>query len=101
MRRLSVLLLCAASGCAAPPPGPLLETGFESDPVAAGWRAAPGPAGVVGKNLLWSDHEPFAGRRCLAVVPAPKLPADAGWESPAFPVSEGQYYRVAFQARTE
>ena len=52
MRRLSALLLCATAGCATPPPGPLLETGFESDPVAAGWRAAPGPAGVVGKNLV-------------------------------------------------
>jgi len=36
MRRLSVLFLCAAAGCATPPPGPLLETGFEFDPVAAG-----------------------------------------------------------------
>ena len=70
----------------------LLETGFEHDPVAAGWRT-----GVYGYPRgsfagCWADAGAARGRHCVT--------AHAGmWESPALPVEPFAYYRVSFASR--
>ena len=72
----------------------LLSADFETDPVASGWtaQAVPGPAAAGQPPPAWIASGGHSGSHCLS--------ASAGkWESPAFPVTPFDYYRLAFWAR--
>jgi lysophospholipase L1-like esterase len=67
----------------------LLSADFATDPLAAGWTAE---ASTGAPAPIWSDAGGHSGPHCLF--------ATAGkWESPAFPVTPFDYYRLDFWAR--
>lgn len=93
---IAALTLAMAVGCARLPPA--LTTDFERDPRAAGWSVHGPEDGAA--RVAWSDEQPHSGGHCLTMTPDKPRLAQNGWKSAAFPVREGQYYRLRFAART-
>jgi lysophospholipase L1-like esterase len=93
------LSLAVAAGCAAKARDdgratPALAADFQADPLASGWTFTGG--GKYGASFVWSKSDGRDGGACLAVLPSANVPPGNGWESPPFPVSDRQYYRVTF-----
>ncbi len=90
-RALAILLLvlpAAVGGCGWFEPPPVLETDFEADPVAAGWRLRAAPGTVP--DGAWTGGG-AAGSRCLRI-------GRGYWQSPAVPVEPLAYYRLRFRS---
>lgn len=89
----AVSILCLACVHQAGGQAVLLDTGFEADPAAAGWRGGVFGGPASGFAGAWATGGAVPGQHCLAV-------SKGMWESPAVPVTPFVYYRVSFIAKS-
>jgi len=73
----------------------LLETGFETDPAAAGWKGAARRRRPRRRSSAeWIDADPHGGRHCVKV-------AGGIWQSPEMRIRPFEFYRVTFASKTQ